>query len=96
MNDIIKHLLKFGFVENNNRYELSQTAQHVIVINGRQQIQETTNVLVVEYIGEGSIEDNIIYGFSIYSETNGKISSDKIDVWGEDWKQFCSLSGIKF
>lgn len=84
MEEIKQYLLDKGFVEvDETTLELVQTQVQQMIINNQVINQELKRVLRVEYIGEGSIDDEVIWGFSLYQD-----GQHIIDEWVNGLEQF--------
>lgn len=84
MEEIKQYLLDKGFVEvDETVFELVQTQAQQIMINNQVMNQEHKRVLRVVYIGEGSIDDEVIWGFSLYQD-----GQHLIDEWVNGIEQF--------
>ena len=84
MEEIKQYLLDKGFVEvDETTFELVQTQVQQIMINNQVMNQEHKRVLRVVYIGEGSIDDEVIWGFSLYQD-----DQHIIDEWVNGLEQF--------
>lgn len=84
MEEIKQYLLDKGFVEvDETTLELVQTQAQQMIINNQVINQELKRVLRVEYIGEGSIDDEVIWGFSLYQD-----GQHIIDEWVNGLEQF--------
>lgn len=84
MEEIKQYLLDRGFVEvDETVFELVQTQVQQIMINNQVMNQEHKRVLRIVYIGEGSIDDEVIWGFSLYQDDH-----HIIDEWVNGLEQF--------
>ena len=84
MEEIKQYLLDKGFVEvDETTLELVQTQAQQMIINNQVINQEHKRVLRIVYIGEGSIDDEVILGFSLYQD-----GQHLIDEWVNGLEQF--------
>ena len=84
MEEIKQYLLDKGFVEvDETTLELVQTQAQQMIINNQVINQELKRVLRIMYIGEGSIDDEVILGFSLYQD-----GQHIIDEWVNGLEQF--------
>ena len=82
--EIVDYLLNVGFTRSNNEGSLKEgdtftreiliQPNQTIVINGQaQQIPPKKTDIVITYVGTGSIDDSLIYGFSVGPDKYGDI-----------------------
>ena len=65
--EIRQYLLSKGFKElEEDVFEYISKQVQQMVINGQPIQHEISNKLIIKYIGEGYIDDKVIYGYSIY------------------------------
>ena len=65
--EIKQYLLSKGFKEHEEDiFEYISKQVQQIVINGQPMQHEVSNKLTIKYIGEGYIDDKVIYGYAIY------------------------------
>lgn len=82
--EVKQYLLSKGFITiDDNTFELVQLQTQQMIINGQVMNQDLKSVLKFVYIGEGSIDNDTIWGFSIYKDGN-----HIVDEWFGDIEQF--------
>jgi hypothetical protein len=65
--EVKQYLLDKGFTTpEENVFELVQTQLQQMSINGQPIVQEHKRIVKLVYIGEGSIDEGVIYGFSLF------------------------------
>lgn len=65
--EIRQYLLSKGFKElEEDVFEYISKQVQQMVINGQPMQHEVSNKLTIKYIGEGYIDDKVIYGYAIY------------------------------
>ena len=82
--EVKQYLLDKGFTTpEENVFELVQTQLQQMSINGQPFVQEYKRIVKLVYIGEGTIDEDIIYGFSLFVDGN-----NVIDEWFGNLDQF--------
>ena len=65
--EIRQYLLSKGFKElEEDVFEYISKQVQQMVINGQPMQHEVSNKLTIKYVGEGYIDDKVIYGYAIY------------------------------
>lgn len=82
--EVKQYLLDKGFTTpEENVFELVQTQLQQMSINGQPIVQEYKRIVKLVYIGEGSIDEDVIYGFSLFVD-----GYNVIDEWFGNLDQF--------
>ena len=84
MEEIKQYLLDKGFVEvDETTFEKILVQSQQMIINNQVINQELKRILRIVYIGEGSIDDEVILGFSLYQD-----GQHIMDEWVNGLEQF--------
>lgn len=82
--EVKQYLLDKGFTTpEENVFELIQTQLQQMTINGQPIVQELKRIVKLVYIGDGTIDEDVIYGFSLFVDDN-----NVIDEWFGNLDQF--------
>lgn len=83
------NLIASGFEWNDPKFTKTSIQKQEIQINGQPLTKERKLETTIEYIGEGSVDDEARFGFCIFTN-----NEHIVDIWAKDWVDFVILSKI--